>query len=504
MSDLFAGAEEIELYEDQEQIVELAREAVRDGDRNILICSPTGSGKTVIGSHLIKEAFMKGRRAAFVCDRITLIDQTSETFTRYGVDHGVIQADHPNCRPWHRVQVCSDATLARRGWPDADLIIIDEAHTVTKTVSERISKRDCVTLGLSATPFTRGLGKLYDRVINVTTTDELIKKGRLSPFRIFACVEPNMDGVKVVAGEWDETETSHRALQVVGDVVKEYLRIGEGRKFLVSSVDVAHAEELARQFNEVGVRAVAYSYRTPDEERRDYTREFRKPDSYIRGMISPVALTKGFDVSDVSYLAMARPLRSSLAEFIQFFGRGLRIHPGKADCIIADHSGNCARFWSDWRRFFAEGCLELDDGTRKKEKKTVDKDEATPIKCPQCSALHKPMPRCPVCGYERPKLSMVQAVPGTLTELIATGDRKMITTELWPQIVGAAQMRPYDNPTLREKWAIAKFKDLTGEWPKASYPGTKPVTPSPELMKRIKALDIRFFKGQEKARRAVG
>ena len=57
-------------------------------------------------------------------------------------------------------------------------------------------------VGLTATPFTKGLGKLYDAVVNVATTNDLIAQGFLVPFRIFSCVEPDMEGVKVVAGEY--------------------------------------------------------------------------------------------------------------------------------------------------------------------------------------------------------------------------------------------------------------------------------------------------------------
>src|SRR5690606_11911534 len=123
----------------------------------------------------------------------------------------------------------------------------DEAHTVTETVKKRIERRDVVTIGLTATPFTRRLGKLYDGLVNVTTTNALIEQGSLAPYRIFAASSPNMEGVKVVAGEWDEKQASDRAMEVVGDCVVEYLKHGNGKKFICSAVDTAHVEELHRQ-----------------------------------------------------------------------------------------------------------------------------------------------------------------------------------------------------------------------------------------------------------------
>ena len=63
-------------------------------------------------------------------------------------------------------------------------------------------------VGLSATPWTKGLGKHYDDLIVATTTAELIDKGFLSPFRVFAPAHPDLSGVKVVAGDYHEGQLS--------------------------------------------------------------------------------------------------------------------------------------------------------------------------------------------------------------------------------------------------------------------------------------------------------
>lgn len=493
MSALFNGECEIELRQYQLDAEEAVRDHIREGKKNILLCAPTGSGKTVIGAHLIKQADAKQKRAAFVVDRNTLINQTSVVFDEYGIDHGIMQADNPRARPWDRVQVCSAQTLVRRKWPEADLLVIDEAHTVTEVVRKRIEPRDTVTIGLTATPFTKGLGKLYDALVNVTTTNQLIADGFLSPYRIFAVKEPNMEGVKVVAGEWVDAEASKRALTVVGDVVAEYLTHGGGKKFLCSACDVAHAEEMARQFNAAGVRAEAYTYRTSDEIRADLVTEFRKADSRIRGLISPVALTKGFDVPDVGVLIMARPLRKSLAEHIQFFGRGLRIHHSKKDCVILDHSGNSVRFWDLWNDFFETGCLELDDGKPKPKPKAEDKEERFK-KCPQCHHVHSPLPTCPSCGYAYPKRVVVHS-PGELIELaIARGDRTKLSTDLWPQLCAhARKVKGDDGKSL----ALALFKKRTGVWPTREFHQTPDAPISPELQRWLKAERMRWIFGNK-------
>lgn len=487
---------QVVLRDYQAAAFEQAREHIRNGKRSILIVAPTGSGKTVLASALMEMTREKGNRATFVVDRLSLIDQTSATFDRYGLGHGVIQGQHYRWAPYERIQVCSVQTLAKRKWPESAVDVFDEAHVLHAAHKKRMGMGDSIVIGLTATPFTRGLGRYFDAVINVTTTRKLIEAGWLSEYRIFSCAEPDMTGVKVKStGEWDDAQASKKALEVVGDVVAEYVKHGDGRKFICSGVDTAHVEELARQFTAAGITVATYTYKDRAEDRADVTAEFRKPDSGIRGLITVTAASRGFDVPDVSCIIMARPLRKSLAEHIQLFGRGLRIADGKDDCVVLDHSGNCARFFEDCERFFDEGAGELDDGkTRQKKKK--DKPELEPMKCPQCRALHQPMPVCPCCGHQYPKRETVRHVPGTLKELIAGGHRHELSRQLWPQVCGYVLERRTGEAARRQ--ALAIYKEITGAWPVTDFHVTPPAEPSTEVRNRIRAQQIRYAKSRQR------
>lgn len=488
--------------------VDNARQAIRDGARSVLINSPTGSGKTVISAALMELVMAKGRRANFVVDRLSLVDQTSAVFDKYGLDHGVIQADHPRYRPSMPLQVCSIQTLSRRGWPDADVDLIDEAHVLHKTAKDRIAEKrrapdGQVVIGLSATPFTRGLGKYFDVVVNVTTTHWLINQGWLVPYRAYGCEQPDMSGVPVNGlGEWDEKETSKRALALVGDVVAEYLKHGDGRKFICSAVDTSHVEELQRQFIAAGINVASYTYKDRDEDRADTTLEFRKPDSTIRGLITVTAASRGFDVPDVGCVIEARPLRKSLAEHIQLLGRGLRIAPGKVDCLVLDHSGNFSRFWGKREAFFADGLDQLDDG-KPKDKKEQKKKEVEAVACPSCKHLHNPAPSCPVCGHEYPRRLTVVHEPGTLKEILATGNQPLMRAKLWPQVVGYVLANHRGDMASAQKRAQAIYINITGEFARARIETTTPVTPSSEVKNKIRSINIARAKEREKASAGV-
>jgi DNA repair protein RadD len=483
----------ISLWDFQAESIEQLRQNIRAEIMLQILCAPTGSGKTVCGAYLLRECHEKGKRAVFVADRIPLIDQTSALLDHYGIPHGVIQANHWRWRPWERIQVASAQTLARRKWPDADLIIVDEAHTLHKAVLERIAKRDCVVIGLTATPFTRGLGRHYERVVSVTTTNKLIEQGRLSSFRVFSASEPDMRGAETKkGGEWTDRAAEERSMPIVGDCVAEYLKHAAGKKFIAFGATIAHCEELQRQFAAAGVVCGLYTSKTHEEERKALLREFSEPNGYLRGLVSVAALAKGFDRPDVECVIVARPLRKGFAEHIQILGRGLRAHPGKAECLVLDHAGNCVRFWGRMQEFFEFGVSELDDG-KEREKKPSERKQVKPRKCPRCAHVHSPRPNCPNCGHEYPaKKSGIDHAVGVLAELGGADSSPEARTSLYAQLLWIAAERGY-----KEGWASHKYKERCGTWPSRIKPEPQP--PTEALLRWVRSRQIAWAKATKKS-----
>lgn len=446
-----------------------AREALRQGyaagHRCQMLMAPTGAGKTITALWIARESLNKGRRVIFVADRTTLIGQTSETADRYGLNnHGVIQANHWRWRPEHPFQIASAQTLARRSWPEADLIIVDEAHTQLKAWTEHIPNVNAAVIGLSATPFSVGLGKLFTNLVNAATMHELTEQGILVPMRVFSGVSADMRGAETSGGEWTEKAAEERELAIVGDVVAEWQKHGENRKTICFGSTIQHCEALCRQFNESGVNAAVFCANTSADEREMLLREYRKEDSTLRILISVAALAKGFDVPDVGCVILARPLRKSLSEVIQMIGRGLRSSPetAKVDCLILDHAGNMTRFAEDIEHIYHNGLDALDSG--EKLDKTIRRDEDTEAKgCPKCG--HKPfVKRCMRCGHERQTTSLVEHVAGELQE-VRIGKKKLADDRrhLWEQLCGYA--REHSSPE-KQRWRAAYlFRDFTGQMP---------------------------------------
>lgn len=482
----FYDAEEIVLRQYQSESIDALRKNFEDREtKSQILASMVGSGKTICGAFLLRECLQKGHPGIFVVDRLNLLDQTSAVFDRYGIGHGVVQSGHARYRPEELIQVASIQTLARRGWPRADLIVADEVHVVYKTMVDKIAKKDARIVGLTATPFTRGLGRHYQKLVNVTTGNKLTKEGFLVPFKVWAAAEPDMTGAEVVAGEWTDEEASKRAVKIIGDVVKEYKTHGCDQKTIAFGVDVAHCEAMQIQFLAAGVNAQLYTYRTSDDERDMILREFRKPDSAIRILISVAALSRGFDVPDVGCLIMARPLKSSFAEFIQTLGRLLRAFPGKEFGIVLDLAGNFMRHYPAMVEFFEEGAQTLDDGKPKPNKPAIAA-EKKPRKCSRCKYLPVLGECCPACGHIMKRISSVKHEEGSLG---AFDGSKVLKLDRESKCTLFAELRFIGmDEGYKPGWAAWKYRAITGVWPNA--PGLRDVAPQPPRRETLAAVTL--------------
>jgi superfamily II DNA or RNA helicase len=477
------------------------RQGFKSGHKNQVIMAPTGAGKTYLGMRICNEAMQKGKRAVFLCDRTTLINQTSDVAERYGLkDHGIIQANHWRRDPDQLLQIASVQTIAKRGfWPKMDVLVVDEAHTMYKAWTEYAVQTGAAVIGLSATPFSTGMGKIFTNLINATTMHELTMSGVLVPMRIFSCTKPDMTGAATAGGEWTDKAAEERGMKIIGDVVKEWQKFADNRKTIVFGATIAHCKEIARQFVDEGVMAAVFTSETTAKEREMLLKEYRKPDSMLKVLISVEALAKGFDVPDVGCVCDARPLRKSLSTAIQMWGRGLRSAEGKEDCYLLDFSGNIIRFAEDYTEIFFNGLEALDQG-EKLDKKIRKDEDYEPTGCPRCG--YKPFAkRCMGCGYEKVKEVVSRALPGHMQEIfIGEGKNKKKLADnaehLWNQVCTYA--RHHSAPEKQSGRAWHLFKKITGQDSMWRFTTAKEVEITRNVQNKITQLNMAWKKGMSR------
>lgn len=488
----------LQLRVHQEEVVQKLREGFANGHRCQLLYAPTGFGKTEVAMAIMKAVADKYKKCAMVMDRIVLVDQTSRRLTKYGIEHGVMQAGHWRHRPYEHIQVCSAQTLEKRqAFPDIDLLIVDECHITRRGVVNFIRDNpDIKVIGLTATPFTKGLGDIYTHVVGATPTGDLIEKGWLVPLKVYVAKEIDMTGVTKRAGEWKAEDVTERGIKIVGDVVHEWHKktheiFGKPVKTIVFCAGVEHGRELVKKFAEAGYNFISISYLEDDQYKKDMIEEFSKPDTDIHGLIATDILTRGFDVPDVMIGVSARPFSKSFSSHVQQMGRIMRPNEGKEFGLWLDHSGNFLRFRNDWDRVFYEGVTELKESATEKTKKEPTEKEKKEAVCPACKALWIFKSNiCGSCGFEKKPPTGVTSVNGELLELMASNSKGIIDNkQFYSELLYYCKNKGY-----KDGWAAHKYKERFGVFPRSIPEEIRPT--SIQTMKWIKSRMIAYSKSK--------
>jgi DNA repair protein RadD len=401
-------AEPIDLRHYQVNAIARMNQSIAEGGRRIMLQLATGGGKTLIASTMIAER-ARNKPVIFTVPAIELVDQTLEKFYREGVrDVGVMQAQHWRTDTSRPIQIASVQTLMRRQIPPADLVFVDEAHKLfnfyTKWFTDP-SWKNIPFIGLSATPWTKGLGRLYQELIIAATTQDLINLGYLSKFRVFAPAHPDLKGVRTLAGDYHEGDLGMAMdkTPLVADIVSTWCKLADGRPTLCFAVNRIHAQHIRDTFEQAGVRAGYVDCFSTPSERMEVRTKFASGEFQI--VCNVGVLTMGVDW-DVRCIILARPTKSEML-FVQIIGRGLRPAENKDHCLILDHSDTTSRmgFVTDIHH------EALDDGkTRISNARGRVK---LPKECPQCSCLRPSTTNlCPNCGFEAKPIDKVKVIDG--------------------------------------------------------------------------------------------
>lgn len=489
----------IELRPHQKQVISKLAEGIKAGHKNHLVYAPTGMGKTVIAAYVASKAIEQGKRVLFVAPYTTLVEQTYNRFMEYGLPSaGIIwQRDH-RTNPNKPLQIASADTLTRRGLPETDLLIWDEAHIKRKPLLTYLTDSEHPNIGLTATPYTKWIGTYYTNLIKVTTVKELIEKDYLSKFEVFAPTKPNLKGVKtsnLAAFGLDYNEAQIAEImgdnKVVGDIVTNWVAHGNNEPTIAFCCNVKHANHITNEFNRVGVAAEVMTADTPKDVRQEIIKRFE--DGITKIICNVGVLVAGFD-SDVRCIIYARPTKSEI-RWQQCLGRGLRTAPGKEKLTIFDHSGTVLELgFPDQIEY--DYLRDDSDGMKSGEGQEYQKKpEPLPRECKQCNFMKPPGTyQCPKCGYKGLYGEDVETDRGRGLQQVK-GKKKHYTMgekqQWYSGYLGYAKQKGY-----KEGWAANKYRDKFGVWPNQLDKIAK--EPTPDVLNDIKASIIAWVKAKQK------
>lgn len=366
----------------QQSCVDEIRSAFAMVCKQVLLVSPTGSGKTVVFSYLARGVRAKNKRVYILVHRDELVEQVSETLDKFDVSHGIIAAGRAAVA--NPVQVCSVFSLVNRidDYPEPDLIIVDEAHHASRgSTWERIFKTwpNAYVLGVTATPIRldgKPLKGSFAHMVLGPTVAELMESGDLCNYTLYA--PPVAIGkLKKRMGEYVKSEVSAAMdkPQLVGNAVEHYKALAAGKRAIVFCVSLEHAENTAAAFRGAGFESERIDGGMDRVARRDLVSRFSG--GQLQVLTSCELVSEGFDLPAIEVAILMRPT-ASLALYLQQVGRALRPFPGKDRAIILDHAGNAGvHGLPDDDR---EWCLDGEDTGRK------GKAEPTLRLCGKCYA----------------------------------------------------------------------------------------------------------------------
>lgn len=366
-----------------------------------LCVSPTGSGKTIILSQIIKGLLSTGKRGRPRKMKVVVIQHTKE----------LIQQNRAKFEQWcpgwqtstfnstekdtnGAVIFAMVQTLVRhyKKLPKIDVLVVDEAHHVAARSYEKIvsylKKKNpaLMVLGMTATPNRgdrKGLKSIFNRVTSQISLIELIADEYLVPARIFTIDFGQQDKLKTLLCKdnargktvfidnkvaWDNAGfalTNNTRLNE--EVVRNWQEKAAGKKTVIFCSTIAHAKEVRDTFERYGVKATHVNGDMPAEERSRALQRFESTGEDAATIITnAMMLTEGWDHPPIECIVLLRPM-SCESTYTQMIGRGLRPAPDKTECTVLDFGMSSLR-----HKVFN---LDVDLKGRKEKKKSFVGDK---------------------------------------------------------------------------------------------------------------------------------
>ena len=464
----------------------------RNGKRKQSIMAATASGKTYWTAVLFHKILTKNCRAKliFVVPRNTLVDQAYKDFQQVlNIPISVIQGTDERIDLSCAIQIATIQTLSRRvdKYPelfnDYDLMIIDENHIRFKAIQKI---RATWIIGLSGTPYSRGLGLFYDDLVKTIPARELTEQGIITPIKVLSA-KRQIDTSKlrvVSSGEYSSSEEEDEAIQIVGDILKEYEDSEDmkGRPFIGFAKTIKACISIAQAFIDAGHNVGYVHSRMSDDDCQAVLDSFKA--GYLVGVFSVVKLIEGFNYPEASALLLCTSFAPSkrdkgtpnaLGRYVQMFGRVRRSVEGHPDkyALVHDHGENYIKYGHP--DIYELGFNELCNGEEPEKKVIKTEKDIKPKVCPECNFYIEKGRVCPECGCVLEKHTeiingeIVEFVNGIMVEVETVDKRRdranrEFTKEEKASFYGGLKTYALKN-RYKDGWIGWKYKSMFGVWP---------------------------------------
>ncbi len=397
----------------QAEAVSAVYDHLRRRDDNPCVVIPTAGGKTPVMATICRDAVQQWNGRVLILAHVKeLLEQAVEKLHIMAPDLwmqiGVYSAGLKSRDTDKPITVAGIQSVYKRAAElDAfDLIFLDESHMLppdgegmyrTFLADARVVNPNIRLIGLTATPYRMTTGmicgpeNLLNHVCYEVGVRELIVQGYLCPLKSRAGrSKANLDGLHVRGGEFvaSEVEAAMDQYTLVQSACEEIIALTRDRSsVLIFTSSVHHGRHVAGNIKRIAGQECGFvCSETPGLEREGTLRRFKSGE--LKYLANVNVLTTGFDAPNIDCVVLLRPTNSP-GLYYQMVGRGFRLHPDKADCLILDYGGNILRHGP------------VDDLQIKTPGQSGG--EAPAKECPECQAvIHAAYAVCPECGYEFP------------------------------------------------------------------------------------------------------